>query len=239
MHGGRGQLLGVSYLLQLQILGIKLRSLGLWSDEPFHQSSLKFYIYLFNVFVCLCFCACVGTLVPWHECGGQRPWDRIVSFHQVGLGSFLTFFLVSLTMSGMNYNQEMESTPVKDFLFGLQWVNLFLFQTFEVGRHTSDLDLQVGGQHAFGSDIEIGRHPLIWALLSAGSLYKEEGRFALCSFVLTVLKHLFLPWSLLLQDSSIYRGPAETPSLVGLRNYQILGLPVHSWSLLEQLECSL
>lgn len=38
MHGGRGQLLGVNYLLQLWILGIKLRSLVLWSDEPSHQS---------------------------------------------------------------------------------------------------------------------------------------------------------------------------------------------------------
>lgn len=39
MHGGRGQLLGVSYPLQLWILGIKLRSLVLCSDEPSHQSS--------------------------------------------------------------------------------------------------------------------------------------------------------------------------------------------------------
>lgn len=39
MHGGGGQLLGVSYLLQLWIQSIKLRSSGLWSDEPPYQAS--------------------------------------------------------------------------------------------------------------------------------------------------------------------------------------------------------
>jgi hypothetical protein len=43
----------------------------------------------------------------------------------------------------MNYNPEMEGTPVRDFLLGLKWVHLLLLQTFEVGRHTFDLDLDL------------------------------------------------------------------------------------------------
>jgi hypothetical protein len=37
----------------------------------------------------------------------------------------------------MNYNPEMEGTPVENFLLGLKWANLLLLQTFKVGRHTS------------------------------------------------------------------------------------------------------
>lgn len=57
--------------------------------------------------------------------------------------------------------------------------------------------------------------PLIWATLSTGSLYKdkEERRFCSMPVALTLLAQPFLHWhcSLLLQDFSIYRGPAETP----------------------------
>ena len=99
--------------------------------------------------------------------------------------------VVNLTISRMNYNLKMEDTPVRDFLLGLKWVNWLLVQTFEVGRHTSDPDLKVGRQHAFGPDLEVRGHrllililrwedtPLIWATPSAESLYKdiEEGCF--------------------------------------------------------------
>lgn len=89
---------------------------------------LKIYIYLFNVSMCLCFCARVGTLYHGMSMQVRGPGKELfVSFHQMGLGPFLPFFVVSLTLSGMNYNQEMESTPVRNFLLGLQWVNLFLF----------------------------------------------------------------------------------------------------------------
>ena len=44
----------------------------------------------------------------------------------------------------MNYNPEMEGTPVRDFLLGLKWVNPLLAQTFEIGIHTSGLDLEAG-----------------------------------------------------------------------------------------------
>ena len=49
-----------------------------------------------------------------------------------------------LDMSRMNYNPEMEGTPVKDFLHGLKWVNPLLVQTFGVGRNTSNQDLEAG-----------------------------------------------------------------------------------------------
>jgi hypothetical protein len=48
----------------------------------------------------------------------------------------MVFLVVNLTISGMNYNPEMEGTPVTDFLLGLKWMNPFLVQTFEVGEHT-------------------------------------------------------------------------------------------------------
>jgi hypothetical protein len=37
---------------------------------------------------------------------------------------------------------ERESTPVR-FLLVLKWMNPLLFWTFEVGRHSFDLDLEV------------------------------------------------------------------------------------------------
>jgi hypothetical protein len=40
------------------------------------------------------------------------------------------------------------STPVRHFLLGLKWVVPLLVQTFEVGRHTSDLNLEVR-RHTF------------------------------------------------------------------------------------------
>lgn len=55
-----------------------------------------------------------------------------------------------------------------DTLLGLKWVTPLLIQTFEVGRHISNPDL------------EVGRHTLlIWTTPSAGSSYKdvEEERF--------------------------------------------------------------
>lgn len=52
------------------------------------------------------------------------------------------FLVVSLTISGINYNPEVEggSTPARDFLLGLQQGNPLVVGTFETGRHTFDLD---------------------------------------------------------------------------------------------------
>ena len=77
-------------------------------------------------------------------------------------------------------NPEMEGTPVRYILLGLKQVNSLLVQTYKVGI-----------QHIFNLHLETGRHgpvfqilrqkdlPLIWAIPSPRSLYKnlEEGRF--------------------------------------------------------------
>lgn len=49
--------------------------------------------------------------------------------------------VITLTISGKHYNTEMEGTPVKDFVFDLKRV------TFEVERHTFDVDLEAGKSH--------------------------------------------------------------------------------------------
>lgn len=56
---------------------------------------------------------------------------------------------------------------MRDILHGLKYVDRLLDQTFELGRQTSDPDLEAGDT------------PLIWVTLSSGSLYKDmkEGRF--------------------------------------------------------------
>lgn len=54
----------------------------------------------------------------------------------------------------------MEGTPVRDTLFGLKWVIPLLVQTFKVGGHISDPDIEVGKQHAFDQNIDAGRHRL-------------------------------------------------------------------------------
>jgi len=119
--------------------------------------------------------------------------------------------VVTLTISGMNYNPDVESTPVRDFILGLQSVNPLVVQTFEVGTPT----------------------PLIWMLRQQTGLYIgphlleahiRTGRkeaLALCLPIIPLLAHPFLHWhrSLLLQDSSVYRRLAETfclqPAIVG------------------------
>jgi hypothetical protein len=124
------------------------------------------------------------------------------------------FLVVNLTVSGMNYNLEMEGPPVWDILLGMRWVNPPLAQIFEVGRCTSTTALEVWRHHVFGLDCEMGRHgllfqilrqedtPLIWATPSAGSLYKdmEEGRFSLWLPALALLAQpvLHCHWSLIL-----------------------------------------
>lgn len=90
--------------------------------------------------------------------------------------------VVNLNMSEMNYNPEIKDTPVRDFLHGVNCVNPLLVQTSEVGRHTSD------------SELEEGRIPLVLAIPSVGSLYKdmEEEWFCLCLLALTLLAHPLL-----------------------------------------------
>jgi hypothetical protein len=74
--------------------------------------------------------------------------------------------VVSLSTSGMNYNLEVEGSSVRDFLLGLKWVNPFLVQTFEVGRHICDPELEEGrrvplvqilrqGIYTFDLDLEV------------------------------------------------------------------------------------
>ena len=59
--------------------------------------------------------------------------------------------------------------------------------------------------------------PLIWATPSTGGLHKDIGRSRAHS--LSVPTFQFLCWNLLLQDSSLYRRPAETTRLSELSDY--------------------
>ena len=54
-------------------------------------------------------------------------------------------------------------------------------------------------------------------LLEAYIKLMKEGRLTLLHLLALTCQHIC--WNLLLQDSSLYRRPAETTSLVGLSNY--------------------
>ena len=71
----------------------------------------------------------------------------------------------------MNYNPEMEGTPVENFLLGLKWANLLLLQTFKVGRHTSLIQI-----------LSLEDTPLIWLKPSPGSLCEDVEEVSFCSF---------------------------------------------------------
>lgn len=111
----------------------------------------------------------------------------------------------------MNCNPDKNGLPVRHFLLGSKWMDPLLVCHFDTERHVSDLDLEVGRQ--------------TFNLKASVRTYKKEG-FAFCLLALAWLACPFLHWhwSLLLQNSSVYRRPVETHSLVGLSNYQILGL---------------
>lgn len=70
----------------------------------------------------------------------------------------------------MNYNPEIERTPVNYFLLGLKWVNPHLVSNFEVGRHNSDPNLEAEKQHKFDPDLEAGRCRLLIWILSQNDL---------------------------------------------------------------------
>lgn len=89
------------------------------------------------------------------------------------------FLVVNLTASGVKSCLEMESASVRDYLLGSKGVNSLLVWAFEVGRCTSDLDLEV--RRSF-SEV-----PLVWGTLSAGNLYKEVGEGSFCSLLALVL----------------------------------------------------
>ena len=73
-------------------------------------------------------------------------------------------------------------------------------------KHTFDLDLEAGRQHIFDLNFEMQWHfssgswgtPLIWAILSAGGLHKDNGRrmglFVCYLLALTLPAHPFLCW---------------------------------------------
>jgi hypothetical protein len=86
-----------------------------------------------------------------------------------------------LTIFGANYILEVEGTPVRDFLLALKWTNPLLVWIFESERKTHTFDLGLMAER-FGVLTWILRREgtlLIWAMPSAGSLYKdiEEGSF--------------------------------------------------------------
>lgn len=63
--------------------------------------------------------------------------DRCVCFvllTSVFSGTLWLFLIVSLTISGMSYYPEMEDTPLRGFLFGLNWVNPLLDCTFKIEK---------------------------------------------------------------------------------------------------------
>ena len=62
-------------------------------------------------------------------------------------------------------------------------------------------------------DTHLGPYFLLEAYIRA----MEEGR--LTFFYLLALDGQHICWNLLLQDSSLFRRPAETPNLVGLSDY--------------------
>lgn len=99
----------------------------------------------------------------------------------------------------MNYDPEMEGTLVKVWL-GLKWVNSLLVGTFEVGRQTSDLDLE-GERHTFNLGHNFGWKSIL------------HGRRQFCSLpeCPLLLAHSFLHWLWsLLWNSRIYRRPTGT-----------------------------
>jgi hypothetical protein len=72
---------------------------------------------------------------------------------------------------------------------------------------------------------QIWASPLIWTIPFAGDLHKDNGKkkglFFACLH--TLCQHIC--WNLLLQDSSLYRRPAETPSLLGWAATRFLDFP--------------
>jgi len=129
----------------------------------------------------------------------------------------------------MNYNPEMEDTPLRDFLLGL---HPLLGWAFEVGRHRPliwilRLENKVlsfksgdGKTHAFNPNLRQENIPLIGAIPSGGSLHKdiEEGSFCSLSACSRLASTMFTFLALeTFRGSSIYR-QAETSSLVGLSN---------------------
>ena len=87
---------------------------------------------------------------------------------------------------------------MRDFPLGLKWVHLLLVQTFEVGRQTyfSDPDLKAGRHKPLIWTFRQEDIPLIWAILSAGSLHKDIEEGSLCSLlVLSLLASPSLHWN--------------------------------------------
>lgn len=102
---------------------------------------------------------CSGDVFPaaWHR--GDNDRQVLV----------MPFSVVSLTISGMNCNPEMQGTPVRrDFLPGLKQLDPLLVRTFEAGRLTPLIRI-------LGREVT----PLIWMTPSVRSLYRsiEEGMF--------------------------------------------------------------
>lgn len=125
---------------------------------------------------------------------------------------------------------ELQGSPVRDFfLFGLKWINLLLVRPFEVRRHMPLIGMLSLEAQVFALRLYQENAPSIWAIPSVEYKDREEGHF-LCLLLLTLQTPPFIHWheSQLFQDSNIHRRPAETPSLLGRRNYQILGLFVAS-----------
>lgn len=146
--------------------------------------------------------------------------------------------ILNLTILGINYNPEMDSTSVRDFLVNLKWVHPFPVWTFEVGGHIPLIQILQWEDTALNLDLDSGRHtPLIQILRQEGMMghtffwnTRKERWFALCLFALALLENPFphWHWSLRLQDSNTYWRSVETPILVGLRNYCVLWLSIHS-----------
>lgn len=128
-----------------------------------------------------------------------KPWNRMCGLNENGLHRLIEgtlsyqgvepfdrvwwqFLIGNLTTSGMNYNPDMEGTPVRDY-FCLVWSEWTHSSPDLSGRkiHTFDLNLDWGRQ-----TFNLGQKACIrtW----------KKGAFALCLLVLYLPAHLSLHW---------------------------------------------
>jgi hypothetical protein len=150
---------------------------------------------------------------------------------------WLLILLVNLIIYGMNYNPEMEDTPViqnlrlEDTGFlrhsGQEKLRLRQGSTQLIpgdgGQHISEFKACLG-QNKFQVKKSLGPGMLVHSF-NLGHIFcwkPRQGQWRDKAFIplrLLALTGQHICWNLLLQNFSSYRRPAEIPNPVGLSNY--------------------